>query len=85
MNMIKCKFVDVCRPVDLINSEVSRLQNEGYVITGQHGGGGYGSCLVLKKGETEEEIKRCEIECMKHALYCEEYWNWHNKMMKGDK
>lgn len=22
--MIKCKFVDVCRPVDLINSEVSQ-------------------------------------------------------------
>lgn len=46
---MKIELVDVCGQTDTINKEVEQLKQKGFFITGQHGGGEYGSCLVMKK------------------------------------
>lgn len=79
---MKIELVDVCGQTDTINKEVNRLKLNGFLITGQHGGGEYGSCLVLKKGETEDEIKQVKQESEKHKAYVKSYWDWYNKVYK---
>lgn len=44
---MKVELIDVCGQTDTINKEVERLKQDGFFITGQHGGGEYGSCLIL--------------------------------------
>ena len=62
---MKIELVDVCGQTDTINKEVEQLKQKGFFITGQHGGGEYGSCLVMKKGDTEDEIKQVKEESEK--------------------
>ena len=79
---MKIELVDVCGQTDTINKEVEQLKQKGFFITGQHGGGEYGSCLILKRGETEDEIKQVKQEAEKHEEYVKSYWDWHNKVYK---
>lgn len=79
---MKIELVDVCSQIDIISEKVEQLKQDGFFITGQHGGGEYGSCLVLKKGETGEEIKQVMQESEKHEKYVKSYWDWYNKFYK---
>ena len=36
---MKVELIDVCGQTDTINKEVERLKQDGFFITGQHGGG----------------------------------------------
>lgn len=59
------------------------LEAQGYVLTGQIGGGDYGSCMIFSLPETEEERAIVQEEHEKQVDFAKEYWDWHNKIMRG--
>lgn len=75
--MINKAFVNICQPVDRIKAECNKLEEQGFVSTGQIGGGEDDSCIVYEHYEDATEYEQCDIwnRHLKHKKMCEEYFN----------
>lgn len=70
------EYVDVCGPNDKILKECKKLEDSGYLLTGQIGGGELGSCLVYEDYKNAS-LKDRDVIMAKHYAHmkvCQNFW-----------
>lgn len=67
--------VDVCQPSNLRDRECKELEDQGYIFTGQIGGGDIGSRLLFSLPENPDE--RVEVERLhsEHMARLQQYYD----------
>lgn len=76
------EFIDMCDPYDI--ERVSELEQSGYMLTGQIGGGDFGSCLIYEDYlNTSDRDKISIMEKNNNQIEeCRAFWDWHNSLNK---
>ena len=70
-------FVDVCCPIEQVIDEEEYLQSNGYICTGQIGGGEPPSYMIFELIIAETIKKAAE-----HEAFCKGYWQ--GKITEGN-
>lgn len=76
---MKNASVDVCQPCNFRDQECKELEDQGYILTGQLGGGDIGSRLLFSLPENPEE--RVEVERL-HSEHMARVQQYHDMLRR---